>query len=297
LVVGDVWVAPLTVSPQGYTLILNGDGTCEDVCGQDNSRKTFQYFVLRSQTGILDGPGTIWIDEVAPIWNSTIFLNNQVIGQPIASLNLASPTYAQSPSGDVLTFAIASGALPPGINLSSAGVLSGISGAFGAFSFTISATDITGMFTVSPASQIIINGVFVPNVSVPPLTEAAADALISASSLNYSNIPVTSSTVQPGLVANQSPSAGVAVTINSVVVLGISQGAQVAAIAPPVQPFLRVTTRQFSLLEMVEREWGSEFSAPDHRVYSFGGGRRYFDSTDLGSTGIYQKPGSSAGGA
>ena len=61
---------------------------------------------------------------------------------------------------------------------------------------------------------------------------------------------------------------------------------------PPLNPALgrQVTSRQFSLLEMVERAWGSEFSAPDHGVYQFSNGRR-FDSTDMGTTGIYRRPG------
>lgn len=54
---------------------------------------------------------------------------------------------------------------------------------------------------------------------------------------------------------------------------------------------LPVTTRTFSLLDMVQREWGSEFKAPDHRIYEFGNGSRSFDSTDIGATGIYRRPG------
>jgi hypothetical protein len=50
-----------------------------------------------------------------------------------------------------------------------------------------------------------------------------------------------------------------------------------------------VTTRQYSLLEMVAREWGSEFRAPDHGVYEFDGGARRFDSTDIGTTGFYRR--------
>lgn len=50
-----------------------------------------------------------------------------------------------------------------------------------------------------------------------------------------------------------------------------------------------VTTRQYNLTEMVIREWGSEFKAPDHGVYQFDGGARRFDSTDQGTTGIYRK--------
>lgn len=48
----------------------------------------------------------------------------------------------------------------------------------------------------------------------------------------------------------------------------------------------QVSTRQFSLTELVTRAWGSEYFAPDHRVYQFGG-VRFFDSTDLGFTGLY----------
>lgn len=61
---------------------------------------------------------------------------------------------------------------------------------------------------------------------------------------------------------------------------------------PALPPNLgrQVTTRQFSLLEMVSREWGSDFRAPDHRIYNFQ--NRGFDSTDLGITGIYQRPSS-----
>ena len=51
-----------------------------------------------------------------------------------------------------------------------------------------------------------------------------------------------------------------------------------------------VSSRRFSWREMVVRAWGSEFSAPDHRVYEFSSGRA-FDSTDKGTTGIYRKPG------
>ena len=51
-----------------------------------------------------------------------------------------------------------------------------------------------------------------------------------------------------------------------------------------------VSTRTFSLLEMVSREWGPEFRSPDHRIYRFTS--RDFDSTDLGTTGIYGAQGS-----
>ena len=57
----------------------------------------------------------------------------------------------------------------------------------------------------------------------------------------------------------------------------------------PPELGLPVTTRQFSWNEMARRAWGSEFSAPDHRVYEFSNGRG-FDSTDRGDTGFYEPP-------
>jgi len=52
-----------------------------------------------------------------------------------------------------------------------------------------------------------------------------------------------------------------------------------------------VTWRSFSLLEMVTREWGGQWSQPDHGVYEWSNGRR-FDSTDLYTTGFYRPPSS-----
>lgn len=47
-----------------------------------------------------------------------------------------------------------------------------------------------------------------------------------------------------------------------------------------------VTTRQYSWDNMARQAWGTEFAAPDHNIYNFTGGRS-FDSSDLGTTGIY----------
>lgn len=60
-------------------------------------------------------------------------------------------------------------------------------------------------------------------------------------------------------------------------------------VQPPFNLGYKVTTRNFSWLEMVTREWGGEFRAPDHRIYVFSNDRD-FDSTDMGQTGIYRKP-------
>lgn len=48
----------------------------------------------------------------------------------------------------------------------------------------------------------------------------------------------------------------------------------------------KVTSREYSYLDLVMRSWGSEWAAPDHGIYEFSNGRK-FDSTDRGNTGIY----------
>lgn len=48
----------------------------------------------------------------------------------------------------------------------------------------------------------------------------------------------------------------------------------------------KVSSRDYSFGDMVERAWGAEFRAPDHGIYLFSNGRQ-FDSTDKNRTGIY----------
>lgn len=48
----------------------------------------------------------------------------------------------------------------------------------------------------------------------------------------------------------------------------------------------RVTFRQVSFRDMVIREWGDEWAQNDHDIYEWSNGRT-FDSTDKGTTGIY----------
>lgn len=60
------------------------------------------------------------------------------------------------------TYAVTSGSLPPGLSLSSAGVISGTPTAAGTFTFTVTATD-AGAFTGSASGSITINDIS-PNI-------------------------------------------------------------------------------------------------------------------------------------
>jgi hypothetical protein len=48
----------------------------------------------------------------------------------------------------------------------------------------------------------------------------------------------------------------------------------------------KVSTRVINWLDQCMKSWGSEFRAPDHKIYEFSGNNNK-DSTDLGKTGIY----------
>jgi len=47
-----------------------------------------------------------------------------------------------------------------------------------------------------------------------------------------------------------------------------------------------VSTRSISWLDLVTRQWGTEWRAPDHDIYKFSNGRG-FDSTDQTDNGFY----------
>lgn len=48
----------------------------------------------------------------------------------------------------------------------------------------------------------------------------------------------------------------------------------------------KVVTRTIDWTAEVHKAWGGEWGAPDHGIYEFSNGRQ-FDSTDRGTTGIY----------
>ncbi len=73
------------------------------------------------------------------------------------------------------TFSVSAGALPPGVALSSAGILSGIPTSSGSYAFTITATDSLG-FTGSQAYSFTVN---VPTIVITPATLPAATGSIA----------------------------------------------------------------------------------------------------------------------
>ncbi len=159
--VGDVFIAQTRTTPSNYLVQVNGNGTFQVFAGGNGSRQSFLYSVYRVASNTIDGPARIWVNEIAPVWNSGINLPTSqyspiLVGTAITPINLASAGYAASPLGDALVFSLATGSLPPGLTLSSAGVLSGTPTAVGSFPFTINATDSANVSVPSPASQLVV---------------------------------------------------------------------------------------------------------------------------------------------
>ena len=153
---GDVLITPTMAAPGNYVFQVNSDGTIEVFSGGDTSRQSFPYSRYDISANFVDGPATCWINDVQPVWTSVVNLQNVSPNVPMTTINMASSQYVTSPEGDTMTFALASGALPPGLSLSSAGILSGTPTTVGPYQFTVSATDYAGLSTVSGVNFITI---------------------------------------------------------------------------------------------------------------------------------------------
>lgn len=130
------------------------------------------------------------------------------------------------------------------------------------------------------------------NVTVQLLAQTVASSEGSISeTVSYAMSAETGTFVEGTITFSNSGSfavqlgAQILASTEGTIVLNIPVGTGPPLFIPPTlgKP---VTTRTFSWGEMAQRAWGSEFRAPDHRIYQFSGGN-YKDSTDLGTTGIY----------
>lgn len=207
--VSDILITETATSPSSYTVQLNSDGTVNILASGDTSRQKFGYQVFRVASNTLDGSATVWVNEVAPIWKSIPAFPPLQIAQSIAPFNFAS--YVNSPAGDTLSFAVASGTIPAGLTLSGFGVLSGTPSVATNYSFMVSALDTTGTSSTSAANNIVVY-ISVSNVTIPNVTGLSlADAIAAAQAASVviiSIVRVYSQTVPFGIIAGQSPIAG-----------------------------------------------------------------------------------------
>jgi hypothetical protein len=196
--IGDTWFTTLT-SPGGYIPQPQFDSTVVVFSGGDNSRQSFQAELYRAGTQVFDGPGTVWVNEIPPIW-SAVVIPGLNVGQPMVPFNLNS--VCVSTEGDTLTFAVASGALPPGLSLSVAGLITGTptavppnpGGGPVVFFVTFSATDSTGSIVGQTLSGLTGLSVSTLLPCLPPATKQVGFGGNIWGASGGSAVPVNAST-------------------------------------------------------------------------------------------------------
>ncbi|QUP55242.1 autotransporter domain-containing protein [Ralstonia syzygii] len=174
--------------PPGLSLSTSGT-----LSGTPTSAGTFSFTVTATDSSTGTGPfaatsGTLNLTVSAP----TISLSPSSLTSPTIGVT-SSQSLSASGGTAPYTYAITAGALPAGLSLSAAGVLSGTPTAGGSFNFTATATDSTGgtgPYTGSRSYTLTVNA---PTLSITP----AAGSLSATSGVAYSQSFVAASGTAP----------------------------------------------------------------------------------------------------
>lgn len=150
--VGDVFIAGVSVSPANTPLLVRPDGTYYSNVGGTLAPQTVAVDGYSRVFSGLYGQGSLIINDRPPVpTNGQNFVGNTTFALGVF---ISQQLLATDPDGDVITWTLI-GALPPGLSLSSTGVLSGTPTTLGAYGFTIRVSDPFGAFTDVPDSAVI----------------------------------------------------------------------------------------------------------------------------------------------
>jgi hypothetical protein len=132
-------------------------------------------------------------DQVCPLFVTTSTLPGGTVGVPYATQQLTA-----TGGTDTYTWSLASGTLPAGLSLSSAGAISGTPTASGVSTFVVSATDANGQSIPGNLS------ITVAAVKAPPKTPHPTRIIGSVRSRKTSNITIVGSGFygQPRITSN-----------------------------------------------------------------------------------------------
>jgi hypothetical protein len=188
----------LTTASSSSVLVINGGQNC-NVFWQVGSSATlgtgtaFKGSILALTSITLTTSATVSGRVLARNGAVTMDTNNVTVCSTCSPITLSPSTlpngsvgaaYSQTitASGGTApyTFTVISGALPPGLTLSSGGALSGTPTTVGSFSFTVRATDSAGCLGDQPYT-IVINAAACPTITLSPSTLPAATAGVAYS--------------------------------------------------------------------------------------------------------------------
>ena len=123
--------------PTGMTAVVNGNTI--RLVGTPSAAQTFSAgsITLHDAAGA-SVTRTFSITINPPVSITTLTLPGSKLG-----MMYSAPVHAHGGTG-ALTFSVTAGSLPPGMRISSNGIITGVSRGFGSFTFTITATDAVG---------------------------------------------------------------------------------------------------------------------------------------------------------
>lgn len=178
--------------PPGLT--LNPSGA---ITGTPNSVGTYNFTITATDTGSSDTGSRNYSVVVSGslAFNPSSLLGGQL--HTIYSRNITA-VGGQGP----YNFTVPPNTLPPGLTLSSSGLLSGTPTSVGTYNFTITATDTNTADTGSQLYTIIVSGNLILNPSsLPPghLNTSYASTLVAIGGVGPYNYAVTAGSFPPGL--------------------------------------------------------------------------------------------------
>jgi large repetitive protein len=134
---GPYTIASVSGLPTGLIAVIKGNTI--RFAGAPTSVQTF----ASGSITIRDAAGATVIKNFSITINPPVLITTTSFPATTMALLYFTSVHATGGTGTI-TYALTAGSLPPGIKLSSTGAISGLSRGFGSFTFTITATDITG---------------------------------------------------------------------------------------------------------------------------------------------------------
>lgn len=236
----DLAAAVRTVDPDGYSLLINPDGTMVIDSGGDPARQSFNVDLYDRTVLDWTGDTTFWINNQSPVAEE---LDPAALLQNVAmtAITLASFITDADDSLDTLVLTVSPdtvNALPTGVSIATEQVLVGENNltiaSLEGTPTTVSSgttklriTDPTGAYVETDWQWAVVATSTIPDVE--GLTQAAAISALTAENLNYQVFPTYDDTVPAGKVIAQDPAAGLVVAEGSVITMTVSLGPQPVA--------------------------------------------------------------------